>query len=529
MDCENVRVYLRIRPFVHREDHSLLDHASHGRATPIVQPALGEEEATVRVISPRLAIAPSGSALATAAALTAAGEVFSFDAVGSSDVRQEAVFQATAKPITDNCLLGYNGTIFAYGQTGSGKTFTMQGPANEDGSIDYERRGLIPRTFDYLFHRIREEERRSTGSVSYFCKCAYVEIYNECIYDLLVPDGPLCTLREDAKKGVFIEGCREEIINSPQDAFRLFEHGSRNRHVAETAMNRESSRSHCVFTIFIQSRKHDGQLLDIRESRFNLVDLAGSERQQLSATAGIRLKEAGNINKSLLALSNVINALVDIANGKPRHVHYRDSRLTFLLRDSLGGNAKTLIIAAVSPSPLCYAETLSTLRFAQRAKQIKNKAVVNKDIQGNIFELQSEVRRLRNEVLLLKAGQHMGGEGGGSDSSSLVDGLGGGDDGAERGGGDVYFMLRMALQRQTELLAELAQKQQQLGTFEEILRRRDQQITVRSSPHGALCQRLIHLSIVVGEDGGQIQGEYHSGPHLQARRGPGAVGPFGRL
>lgn len=508
-----MRVYLRIRPFVHREDHSLLDHASHGRATPIVQPVSGEEGgAAVRVISPRLAIAPSGGALVASAATALTGEIFSFDAVGSSDVRQDAVFLATAKPITDNCLLGYNGTIFAYGQTGSGKTFTMQGLANEDGSIDYERRGLIPRTFDYLFHRIREEERRSTGSVSYFCKCAYVEIYNECIYDLLVPEGPLCTLREDAKKGVFVEGCREEIIHSPQDAFRLFEHGSRNRHVAETAMNRESSRSHCVFTIFIQSRKHDGQLLDIRESRFNLVDLAGSERQQLSATAGIRLKEAGNINKSLLALSNVINALVDIANGKPRHVHYRDSRLTFLLRDSLGGNAKTLIIAAISPSPLCYAETLSTLRFAQRAKQIKNKAVVNKDIQGNIFELQSEVRRLRNEVLLLKAGQHMGvasasdssasiSGGGSGDGDGHVGGEMGGSDGGERGG-DAYFMLRMALQRQTELLAELAQKQQQLQTFEEILRRRDQQITVGLFSLHRLCPS--HTASIVGEDGGQV-------------------------
>lgn len=350
----------------------------------------------------------------------------------------------------------------------------MQGPANEDGSIDYERRGLIPRTFEHLFQRIREEERKSEGAVTYFCKCAYVEIYNECIYDLLVPDGPVCTLREDSKKGVFVEGCREEVISSPQDAFLIFEQGSRNRHVAETAMNRESSRSHCVFTIFIQSKKHDGQVLDIRESRFNLVDLAGSERQQISATAGIRLKEAGNINKSLLALSNVINALVDIANGKPRHVHYRDSRLTFLLRDSLGGNAKTLIIAAVSPSPLCYAETLSTLRFAQRAKQIKNKAIVNKDVQGNIFELQSEVRRLRGEVLLLKAGHG---------STDLFDPLSVASfESGEHG--DAYFMLQMALQRQSELILELAQRQQQQGTLEELLKKKDQQITVCNVGHG---------------------------------------------
>lgn len=355
------------------------------------------------------------------------------------------------------------------GQTGSGKTYTMQGPVNgEDGSIDYDRRGLIPRTFEYLFERIREEERKSGGTMSYLCKCAYVEIYNECIYDLLVPDGTLCTLREDAKKGVYVEGCREEVIHSPQEAFSIFEQGSRHRHVAETSMNRESSRSHCVFTIFIQSRKLDGEVMDIRDARFNLVDLAGSERQQYSGTAGIRLKEAGNINKSLLALSNVINALVDIANGKPRHVHYRDSRLTFLLRDSLGGNAKTIIIAAVSPSPLCQAETLSTLRFAQRAKQIKNKAVVNKDVQGNVLELQAEVRRLRGEVLLLKAGQFTGVSVDKADLELL----------AKNTNGDAYFMLQMALERQSELLHELTKKQQQIDLLEEHMRRKEQQLTV---------------------------------------------------
>lgn len=356
------------------------------------------------------------------------------------------------------------------GQTGSGKTFTMQGPVNmEDGSIDYSRRGLIPRTFEYLFDRIGEEERKSDGTISYFCKCAYVEIYNECIYDLLVPEGNVCTLREDAKKGVFVEGCREEVIHSPQDAFSIFEQGSRNRHVAETSMNRESSRSHSVFTIFIQSKKSDGEVMDIREARFNLVDLAGSERQLYSGTAGIRLKEAGNINKSLLALSNVINALVDIANGKPRHVHYRDSRLTFLLRDSLGGNAKTSIIAAVSPSSLCQAETLSTLRFAQRAKQIKNKAVVNKDIQGNVVELQAEVRRLRGEMLLLKAGQFTGVTVEKSDFEMLAKGT----------NNDAFFMLQMALERQSELSSELSKKQQQLDLLEECVRRKEQQITVK--------------------------------------------------
>lgn len=186
--------------------------------------------------------------------------------------------------------------------------------------------------------------------------------------------------------------------------------------MAATSMNRESSRSHSVFTLTIQSKittnATSGDLseeskgtwiTDVRESRFNLVDLAGSERQKLTATTGLRLKEAGNINKSLLALGNVINALVDRAHGKPRHVHYRDSKLTFLLRDSLGGNAKTVLIAHVSPDPASFGETVSTLRFAQRAKLIRNRAVVNREVGGDVEQLQAEIRRLRHELLLVRS------------------------------------------------------------------------------------------------------------------------------
>ena len=353
------------------------------------------------------------------------------------------------------------------GQTGSGKTFTMQGPINEDDSIDYEKRGVIPRTFDYLFQRIREEEKRNNGAVSYYCKCAYVEIYNECVYDLLDSSaGVTCTLREDSKKGVYVEGCTEAVVLNANEAFMLYEEGSKNRHVAETAMNRESSRSHCVFTITIQSKKADGAIIDVRESRFNLVDLAGSERQQVAATTGSRLKEAGNINKSLLALSNVINALVDIANGKNRHVHYRDSKLTFLLRDSLGGNSKTLIIAAVSPSPLCQAETLSTLRFAQRAKQIRNKAVVNKDIQGNVFELQAEVRRLRHENLLLRTNAA-------TETTAVVDRATTTPESSSLEDGLIWSV---HFNRMKELQAEIERLQKQLQSYQAFTQRKDEQL-----------------------------------------------------
>lgn len=377
-------------------------------------------------------------------------------------------------------------TIFS-GQTGSGKTFTMQGPMTVEGLIDYNQRGLIPRTFEYLFECIRAEEEASrqnaspeAGEREFLCKCSYVEIYNESIYDLLDMSnlGNTCVLREDIKRGVYIEGAREEVITSPAEAYEVYERGSMNRHVAETAMNRESSRSHSVFTLFIQSKQRVGEIVDVRESRFNLVDLAGSERQQATGTTGVRLKEAGNINKSLLALSNVINALVEISHGRPRHVHYRDSKLTFLLRDSLGGNSKTVIIANVSPSAAFHAETLSTLKFAQRAKLIKNKAVVNKDIQGNVLQLQAEIQRLQHELYLARDSDPSAGN---SNLNAFMmdcdvpkrprlDSSMNGLDPAE-----AYLMLTMALERQAECNDELESLKHRLGLLEELVRRKEAQ------------------------------------------------------
>uniref|UniRef100_A0A8B9V3D1 Kinesin family member 15 n=2 Tax=Anas zonorhyncha TaxID=75864 RepID=A0A8B9V3D1_9AVES len=177
--------------------------------------------------------------------------------------------------------------------------------------------------------------------------------------------------------------------------------GWRNRRVASTSMNRESSRSHAVFTITVESMEKNNEVVNIRSSLLNLVDLAGSERQKDTHTEGLRLKEAGNINRSLSCLGQVITALVDVGNGKQRHICYRDSKLTFLLRDSLGGNAKTCIIANVHPGSRCFGETLSTLNFAQRAKLIKNKAVVNEDTQGNVNQLQAEVKKLKEQLAQL--------------------------------------------------------------------------------------------------------------------------------
>uniref|UniRef100_A0A674K5P6 Kinesin motor domain-containing protein n=1 Tax=Terrapene triunguis TaxID=2587831 RepID=A0A674K5P6_9SAUR len=331
-------------------------------------------------------------------------KIFTFDHVANMDTTQEAVFSSVAKNIVESCMNGYNGTIFAYGQTGSGKTFTMMGPSDSD-NFTHNLRGVIPRSFEYLFFLIeREKEKAGTGK-SFLCKCSFIEIYNEQIFDLLDSASAGLFLREHIKKGVFVVGAVEQVLTSAAEAYQVLTMGWRNRRVASTSMNRESSRSHAVFTITVDSMEKNSEVVNIRSSQLNLVDLAGSERQKDTHTEGVRLKEAGNINRSLSCLGQVITALVDVGNGKQRHICYRDSKLTFLLRDSLGGNAKTCIIANVHPGSRCFGETLSTLNFAQRAKLIKNKAVINEDTQGNVSQLQAEVKKLKEQLAQLTLGQ----------------------------------------------------------------------------------------------------------------------------
>lgn len=291
---------------------------------------------------------------------------------------------------------GYNGTIFAYGQTGSGKTYTIQGPDIEDvesGIESEENLGIMPRAFDYIFKTIKMKQNEEEAE--FLVKCSYFEIYNEHIMDLLDPEHGSLLLREDIKKGVYVEGLTEEITSSAGDLDELMKRGISNRHVGSTSMNERSSRSHSVLTTSIESKHYKNGLWNIRISKFHIIDLAGSERSKAANTAGERLKEAGMINKSLSTLGNVINSLVEVSEGRVRHIHYRDSKLTFLLRDSLGGNSKTLIIANISPNSNSFGETLSTLKFAQRAKLIKNKAIINEDSAGTVAILKEEIKRLK--------------------------------------------------------------------------------------------------------------------------------------
>ncbi|XP_060781115.1 kinesin-like protein KIF15 [Neoarius graeffei] len=330
---------------------------------------------------------------------------FTYDHVADMDTSQESVFSCVAKNIVESCMNGYNGTIFAYGQTGSGKTFTMLGP-NELTDFSDELRGLIPRSFEYLFFLINREVEKSAGAKSFLCKCSFIEIYNEQIFDLLDSASASLFLREDIKKGVFVEGAVEKYAASAAEAYQVLSMGWRNRRVASTSMNRESSRSHAVFTVILESKETAQEVVNIRTSQLNLVDLAGSERQRDTHAEGSRLKEASSINRSLMCLGKVMMALVDVCNGRSRHVCYRDSKLTFLLRDSLGGNAKTYIIANVHPGSKCFGETLSTLQFAQRAKLIKNKAMINEDTHGNVKQLQAEVKKLKEQLALAVSTRH---------------------------------------------------------------------------------------------------------------------------
>ncbi|XP_024966064.1 kinesin-like protein KIN-12D [Cynara cardunculus var. scolymus] len=328
---------------------------------------------------------------------------FTFDHVACETINQETLFKMVGLPMVENCLSGYNSCMFAYGQTGSGKTHTMLGEINDLEVKPSPYRGMTPRIFEFLFARIiAEEESRRDERLTYCCKCSFLEIYNEQITDLLDPSSTNLQLREDVKKGVYVENLTEFEVNTVGDILKLLSQGSANRRVAATNMNRESSRSHSVFTCVIESRWEKDSTSNLRFARLNLVDLAGSERQKSSGAEGERLKEAASINKSLSTLGHVIMVLVDGANARTRHVPYRDSRLTFLLQDSLGGNSKTMIIANVSPSISSATETLNTLKFAQRAKLIQNNAVINEDASGDVTALQHQIRLLKEELAILK-------------------------------------------------------------------------------------------------------------------------------
>eukprot|EP01137_Pigoraptor_chileana_P035052 Opistho-2@28502 len=327
-------------------------------------------------------------------------KTFTFDAVYDLNTKQQDIYNDSVRPIVDSVLSGYNGTVFAYGQTGTGKTHTMEGPSRTDP----DTRGVIPNSFHHIFTDISR-----THDIQFLVRASYLEIYKEDIRDLLGKDqAKKLQLKEKPDTGVYVKDLTSIVVKSAKEIDRVMSEGNKNRSVGATKMNEHSSRSHAIFIITIERAEAGAdQETHIRAGKLNLVDLAGSERQSKTEATGDRLDEARKINWSLTALGNVINALVD---GKNQHVPYRDTRLTRLLQDSLGGNAKTVMIANIGPANYNTEETLSTLRFANRAKNIKNKPKINEDPKDALLrEFQDEISRLKAELEKRRGGGGGGG------------------------------------------------------------------------------------------------------------------------
>lgn len=330
----------------------------------------------------------------------------SIDPNGENFASQEVVFDSLGRDILDNAFQGYNACIFAYGQTGSGKSYTMMG--------SQDSKGIIPRLCDALFDMISKQQ---SSELTYKVEVSYMEIYNEKVHDLLDPKTNKQSLkvREHNVLGPYVDGLSQLAVTSFQDIDNLMAEGNKSRTVAATNMNSESSRSHAVFTIILNQTLTDERtgVTGEKVSRMSLVDLAGSERAVKTGAVGERLKEGSNINKSLTTLGLVISKLADqssgtVAKNKDKFVPYRDSVLTWLLKDNLGGNSKTVMVATLSPAADNYGETLSTLRYADRAKRIVNHAVVNEDPNARIIrELRQEVEALK-EMLKYATGSPIG-------------------------------------------------------------------------------------------------------------------------
>ena len=325
---------------------------------------------------------------------------FIYDYIEDENSKQKDTFEHCGKKICDYALEGYNTTIFAYGQTGSGKTYTLLGKyitdkiniKNENvNSIDDmfnihdeinninsydindEKIGLLPRILYYLFQNSSNGEKGNRFTF----KISYMEIYKERLIDLLYPDNKEKVQLIDINGKIEFKNLRKLIVNTPKKAIKYIIDGNHFRHNGSTLMNKESSRSHAIISIYIENNIIEEN--KIKKSVFHIIDLAGSERQKKAGTESSKVKEAGNINKSLMNLSKVIREIIN----KDKQISYRDSKLTHVLRDSLGGNAKTSIIATISQLEYNLDETISTLTFAQNAKKVKNNPVINEEISIN--------------------------------------------------------------------------------------------------------------------------------------------------
>lgn len=324
---------------------------------------------------------------------------WSFDKSSPNYAGQDNLHEDLGKPLLDNAFQGYNNCIFAYGQTGSGKSYSMMGYGPEAG--------VIPKICQDMFERI-DRVQAADPNIKCTVEVSYLEIYNERVRDLLNPStkGNL-KVREHPSTGPYVEDLAKLVVSSFQEIENLMDEGNKARTVAATNMNETSSRSHAVFTLILTQKRNDTEMKMSTEkaAKISLVDLAGSERATSTGATGARLKEGAEINRSLSTLGRVISALADLSSGPKKkgkaatQVPYRDSVLTWLLKDSLGGNSMTAMIAAISPADINFDETLSTLRYADSAKRIKNHAVVNEDANARMIrELREELATLRSKL-----------------------------------------------------------------------------------------------------------------------------------
>lgn len=327
---------------------------------------------------------------------------WSHDTKDAHYAHQEDVYNSLGEEFLDHNFEGYHTCIFAYGQTGSGKSYTMMGTP--------EQPGLIPRTCEDLFQRI-EAAHNETPNISYNVRVSYFEVYNEHVRDLLVTQQPgqppyYLKIRESPTEGPYVKDLTDAPVRNIAEILKHMKTGDTQRTTASTKMNDTSSRSHSVFTIMLKQIHHDMDTDETTErtARIRLVDLAGSERAKATEATGARLREGSNINKSLTTLGRVIAALADPKQQRPGKrskdiVPYRDSILTWLLKDSLGGNSKTAMIACIAPSD--YDETLSTLRYADQAKRIRTRAIVNQD-HVSAAERDAQIAAMAEEIRLLQ-------------------------------------------------------------------------------------------------------------------------------
>lgn len=318
-------------------------------------------------------------------------KMFTYDGVYDSNASQQSIYDETVRPLVASVLEGYNGCVFAYGQTGTGKTFTMEGVDTEEG------RGIVPRAFDQIWSHIN----RTTG-LEFLVTVRYLEIYMEEIRDLLkIKSTKTLEVRDSSGQGIFVSNLHSQTCQSAADMLKAMRIGNHNRTTGATNMNEHSSRSHAIFQISVEMAETESKSVKI--GKLNLVDLAGSERQSKTGAMGDRLKEASKINKALSSLGNVIYALAE----NSAHIPYRDSKLTRLLQDSLGGNSKTIMIANIGPASMNYDETIITLRYAYRAKSIKNQPVKNEDVKdAKLLELQEEIEKLKQLIAQKSEGMY---------------------------------------------------------------------------------------------------------------------------